>query len=105
MRWSTACSLQAPFAENTAFTLELPKDFKDASGRALRNADSFPLKVATGGHAAAGQVCRVAVWHRRAVCRRPDGVALLPVTLRNVEAALGVQGLQAGAPAPPMPSR
>jgi len=39
----------APLAENTAFTLELPKDFKDASGRPLRNADSFPLKVSTGG--------------------------------------------------------
>jgi hypothetical protein len=36
----------APLAEQTAFTLELPKDFKDASGRTLRNADSFPLKVA-----------------------------------------------------------
>jgi hypothetical protein len=39
----------APLAENTAFMLELPKDFKDASGRPLRNGDNFPRGVATGG--------------------------------------------------------
>ena len=39
----------APLPEQTSFTLELPKDFKDASGRTLRNAASFPLKVATAG--------------------------------------------------------
>jgi hypothetical protein len=31
----------APLAENAAFTLELPADFKDASGRTLRNATAF----------------------------------------------------------------
>jgi hypothetical protein len=41
--------LPRPWPSNAAFTLELPKDFKDASGRTLRNADNFPLKVATGG--------------------------------------------------------
>ncbi len=83
------------FAENTAFTLELPKGFKDASGRSLRNADSFPLKVATGpmpplakfAAAPFGIVERFA---------EPNGIALLPVTLRNVEAALPTKGLQVG---------
>jgi hypothetical protein len=76
-----------PLPEQTAFTLVLPKDFKDESGRTLRNADSFPLKVATGAmpplakFAAApfGIVERLA---------EPGGIALLPVTLRHVEAAL-----------------
>ncbi|MBD9392052.1 MG2 domain-containing protein [Acidovorax sp. ACV01] len=93
----------APLAENTAFTLELPKDFKDASGRPLRNAENFPLKVATGGmpplakFAAApfGIVERFAEGPRS---EKPP--ALLPVTLRNVEAALRVQGLQPGAAVP-----
>ena len=40
-------SFKPLFPELTQFTLELPSDFKDASGRALRNGDSFPLKVAT----------------------------------------------------------
>ena len=79
-------------SESTAFRLELPKGFKDASNRDLQNADSFPLKVATGpmpplakfAAAPFGIVERFA---------EPNGVALLPVTLRNVEAALSVQGL------------
>ncbi len=97
-------TFQTLLPELTQFTLDLPKDFKDASGRLLRNADSFPLKVATGAmpplakFAAApfGIVERLA---------EPDGVALLPVTLRNVEAALQIKGVNAGpaqqAPAAP----
>ena len=88
-------TFQTLLPELTQFTLELPKDFKDASNRTLRNADSFPLKVATDAmpplakFAAApfGIVERLA---------EPDGVALLPVTLRNVEAALQIRGLTAG---------
>jgi hypothetical protein len=37
-----------PLPERAAFTVELPRDLKDASGRPLANAGSFPLKVATG---------------------------------------------------------
>lgn len=91
-----------PLAENTSFTLELPKDFKDASGRPLRNAERFPLKVATGGMPplakfAAAPFGIVERFAEGAAADKPP--ALLPVTLRNVEAALRVQGLQAGAPA------
>ena len=92
----------APLAENTAFTLELPKDFKDAAGRTLRNADSFPLKAATGGMP---PLAKFAAAPFGIVERFAEGPAsdkppaLLPVTLRNVEAALRVQGLQAGAAA------
>lgn len=92
-------SFKPPFAEQTAFTLELPKDFKDASGRTLRNTDNFPLKVATGAmpplakFAAApfGIVERFAEPGAKA-----GDPALLPVTLRNVEAALQVKGLAPG---------
>ncbi|OYT91209.1 MAG: alpha-2-macroglobulin [Burkholderiales bacterium PBB3] len=88
----TQVTFSGVFTEDTAFTLELPKGFKDASNRNLQNADSFPLKVATGpmpplakfAAAPFGIVERFA---------EPNGVALLPVTLRNVEAALSVQGL------------
>jgi hypothetical protein len=92
------------FAEQTQFTLELPKDFKDASGRTLRNADSFPLKVATG---AMPPLAKFAASPFGIVERfaepntKPDDPALLPVTLRNVEAALQVKGLApAAVPAP-----
>ena len=81
--------------ELTQFTVVLPKDFKDASGRSLRNADSFPLKVATG---AMPPLAKFAAAPFGIVERfaEPNGVALLPVTLRNVEAALSVQTRAAG---------
>jgi alpha-2-macroglobulin len=94
----------APLAENTAFTLELPKDLKDASGRSLSNADNFPLKVATGGMP---PLAKFAAAPFGVVERFAEGPAadkppaLLPVTLRNVEAALRVQGLQPGAATAP----
>jgi uncharacterized protein YfaS (alpha-2-macroglobulin family) len=96
----SSLSFKALLAEQTSYQLSLPKDFQDASGRPLRNADSFPLKVMTGGmpplakFAAApfGIVERLA---------EPGGVALLPVTLRNVEAALQIKGLNPSAPGAP----
>ena len=45
----TGISFGPVLPERTQFTLELPKDFKDDSARLLRNAENFPLKVATGG--------------------------------------------------------
>jgi len=85
-------SFEAPLPEQTTFTIELPKNFKDASGRTLRNADSFPLKTAT---AARPPLAKFAASPFGIVERfaEPNGVALLPVTLRNVEAALSVKGL------------
>jgi alpha-2-macroglobulin len=76
--------------EQTQFTLDIPKDFKDASGRSLRNADSFPLKVATGvmpplakfASSTFGVVERFA---------EPGGTPMLPVTLRNVGVLSGAK--------------
>ncbi|WP_444813113.1 alpha-2-macroglobulin family protein [Variovorax saccharolyticus] len=84
-----------PFAEQTAFTIELPAKFEDASGRTLASPGSFPLKVATGlmpplakfAASPFGVVERLA---------EPGGVALMPVTVRRVEAALQVQALTLG---------
>lgn len=90
------------FPEQAQFSLELPSNFKDASGRTLRNADSFPLKVATG---AMPPLAKFAASPFGIVERfaepntKPGDPALLPVTLRNVEAALQVKGLAPGAPA------
>ena len=44
----TSITFKPLFFESTPYVLELPKDFRDASGRTLRNADGFPLKVGTG---------------------------------------------------------
>ena len=87
------------FAESTAYVLELPKDFKDASGRTLRNADSFPLKVATGAMPPLAKFAAApfGIVERYAEPGSKSGdMALLPVTLRNVEAALQIKGLTPG---------
>ena len=84
----------APLAEQTTYTIELPPGFQDDSGRTPAP-DAFPLKVATGpmpplakfAAAPFGVIERLA---------EPGGVALLPVTLRRVEAALNVQELSPG---------
>ncbi len=44
----TELRFPVPLPEKAAFTLELPRDLKDLTGRGLVNASSFPLKVATG---------------------------------------------------------
>ncbi len=95
----SSISFKPLFTENTSFTLTLPNDFKDASGRALGNADNFPLKVATG---AMPPLAKFAASPFGIVERfaepgsKPGDLALLPVTLRNVEAALQIKGLSPG---------
>lgn len=91
----TELSFKPPFAEQAAFTIELPKNFKDDAGRTPANAESFPLPVATG---AMPPLAKFAASPFGIVERfaEPGGTPLLPVTLRNVEAALQVQGLSPG---------
>ncbi len=74
-----------PFAENTRYTLTLPIGLQDAAGRPLRNADSFPMQVATGSlpPLAKFPASPFGIVERFA---EPDGTVLLPVTLRKVEA-------------------
>jgi len=95
----------APLPPQTRFTLELPKDFHDAAGRPLRNAASFPLAVATG---ALPPLAKFAAAPFGVIERYAEGTpargdkdkvpALLPVTLRNVEAALRAQDLRVPQP-------
>ncbi|MBK9988776.1 MAG: alpha-2-macroglobulin [Betaproteobacteria bacterium] len=92
-------SFKGVLPEKSAFTVELPTGFQDASGRAAANAASFPLKVATGvmpplakfAAAPFGIVERFAEPDAKG-----DTPALLPVTLRNVEPALKISGLTPG---------
>ena len=80
-------SFSALMPEQTQFTVVLPSGFKDASGRTLKNADSFPLKVATGAMPPLAKFAAAPFGIIERFAEK-DGAALLPVTLRNVEAAL-----------------
>ncbi len=87
------------FPELGQFTLALPAGLKDASGRLLANAGSFPMKVATGAMPPLAKFAAApfGILERFAEPgAQPGDPALLPVTLRNVEAALKVKALAAG---------
>lgn len=70
-----------PFPQKTEMEVTIPKGLKDDTGRALENADKFPLKTAT------------AAYPPLAKFAAPFGLIeaadpVLPVTLRNLEAKL-----------------
>lgn len=84
----------APFAESTEFSIVLPKGFADDSGRVPANAQSFPLKVATG------PLPPLAKFSARfgIVEREGNGApGSLPVTVRNIEAQIKGSNAQLGA--------
>ncbi|MFT4193272.1 alpha-2-macroglobulin family protein [Ottowia sp.] len=84
----------APMSERTGFTLSLPPDLKDASGRPLANAASFPLQVATGPMPPLAKFAAAPFGIVERFAEGPDGPALLPVTLRYVEPHLKAQALR-----------
>ncbi|KQP17650.1 alpha-2-macroglobulin [Pseudorhodoferax sp. Leaf267] len=83
----TGVQFAPPFAESANHSIVLPANFKDDAGRALANADSYPLQVATG---AMPPLAKFAAAPFGIVERfaEPDSPPMLPVTLRNVEAQL-----------------
>ncbi|MEY2953372.1 MAG: hypothetical protein RLZZ401_1459, partial [Pseudomonadota bacterium] len=86
----SSVSFAAPFVASSALTVSLPQGLTDASGRSLHNAASFPMRVQVDAEPplvkfAAGTF---GVLERLAE-PGPSPVALLPVTVRNVEADLG----------------
>ncbi|MBL8344258.1 MAG: hypothetical protein JNN03_02380, partial [Rubrivivax sp.] len=92
----TEVRFAAPLPENTRFQITLPADLKDEAGRPLANAGGFPLNVATGGlpplakFAGAPFGIVEAPGGARSGARRDrdDEAALLPLTLRHVQADL-----------------
>jgi len=87
----SAVTFAAPLPENTSFTIEVPRDLKDNVGRPLANTAAFPLKVATGDTPPLAKFAAA-----------PFGIveagtdAMLPVTLRHVQADLKTPPANAG---------
>ncbi|MEO8015080.1 MAG: MG2 domain-containing protein, partial [Polaromonas sp.] len=95
----TELSFKPLFAELGQFTLQLPAGFKDASSRPLANAGSFPMQVATGAMPPLAKFAAApfGILERFAEPGSKAGdPALLPVTLRNVEANLPLKDLAPG---------
>ncbi|MBK9136818.1 MAG: alpha-2-macroglobulin [Betaproteobacteria bacterium] len=88
----TEVRFAAPLAEHMRYQLTLPPALKDESGRALANAGSFPLEVATGGLPPLAKFAGApfGIVEAPPATRRtgePDA-AMLPLTLRHVQADL-----------------
>lgn len=73
----------SPLPESASLVVELPREVKDVAGRTLANAESFPLKVATGE---APPIAKFAAAPFGVIER--DAEAMLPVTLRHVQGDL-----------------
>ncbi len=77
-----------PFPQRGAFTLALPPDLRDESGRPLANAAQYPLEVKTDAYPPLAKFAgRFGIVESRAG-------ALLPLTVRNLEADLRAQLLR-----------
>ena len=77
----------APLPENTRFKIVLPAQLQDETGRALANAKSFPLDVATGAMPPLAKFA-AAPFGIVEAGMGPGEPALLPLTLRHVQADL-----------------
>ncbi|WP_245801120.1 alpha-2-macroglobulin family protein [Pollutimonas bauzanensis] len=92
-----------PFPELATLSLSLPEDLKDDAGRALANAHQFPLTLRTAAYPPLVKFAAVPFGViERFANAAADGddaqaPASVPLTLRNVEAALGTKELAVSA--------
>jgi len=84
-----AVTFAGPFPEKAKFSLELPPGLKDDASRKLVNANQFPLAVRTGDNPPLAKFSG-----RFGILESKTG-ALLPVTVRNLEASLKLSTLDA----------
>ena len=83
----------APLPENTRFKLTLPPQFQDETGRALSNAASFPVDVATGALPPLAKFAGAPFGIVEAGSSAAEP-GMLPMTLRHVQSDL--QGASTG---------
>ena len=90
--YATAVQFSGAIPENTEFMIDLPQALKDDSNRPLSNATSFPFKVTTGAMPA---LAKFSASPFGVIERLADqqGVGILPLTVRNVEANLNIKEL------------
>lgn len=94
---------KGPFPESAEFTLSLPPDFRDDAGRALQNADQFPLVSKTAAYpplvkfatSSFGLIERFA--YAPAGGSDVDSPPSMPLSLRSVESSLATQELTVSA--------
>ena len=90
-----AVTFPATMTPNAKYTIELPPQFKDAAGRSLTNGNMFPLATATANMPPLVKFAAAPFGIVERFAEGPNGPALLPVTLRNVEPELTAKTLDA----------
>ncbi|ARU04629.1 alpha-2-macroglobulin [Comamonas serinivorans] len=90
----SALRFAPPFAERSDWRLELPRDLRDGAGRALVNADRFPLALRTGPMPTLLKFSAAPFGIVERHAEGPGQTALLPLTVRKVEARLNGQALK-----------
>ena len=94
----TTLRFPAPFEPLGRYQLVLPAQLQDDSGRSLVNASAFPLTITMGDAPALAKFAAAPFGVLERFADGAQGVALLPLTVRNVEAMDGRQeGRDAGA--------
>lgn len=88
-------TFEGPFPESAAFRIELPPGLTDDAGRALANADKFPMEVRTDPYPP------LAKFQSRFAIVESKADPALPVTLRNLEPRLRTTLLPVGPGAAP----
>lgn len=83
-----------PLPESSAFKVTLPGGFKDVAGRLVSNASSYPLKVATSGMPPLAKFA-AAPFGVIELNAEPGQAPLVPITVRHIERAMQVKGLDA----------
>ena len=84
-------SFKALFPEQASMQIVLPADLRDDAGRTLRNADSFPLTIKTGPMPPLAKFASTDFGIIERFAEGKNGPALLPISLRNVEAGDAIQ--------------
>ncbi len=87
----------APLEPLGQYQLVIPESLRDDAGRTLANVRAFPMTVAIGDTPPLLKFAAAPFGVLERFADGPDGVAMLPVTVRQVEAAAGASGTAAGA--------
>ena len=86
---TSSLSFKGPFKESSQYKIEMPPNLVDGSGRELANASRFPMTVETGEFPPLAKFSA-----RFGIIEAAD--AVLPVTVRNLEAQIAGDQLKLG---------
>ncbi len=83
----SSITIKGPFPENSTFSLDIPSDLKDDSGRIIKNHKKFPLKISFAKYPP------IAKFPAKFGILELENSASLPVSIRNLEPRLRARSI------------